>query len=300
MKKIVTFILLIGLVMSFTACTDKENTLSEITTQSLYDSSNVPALLEKYDSVLVRRTENGEVYQEEYYSKEYCYTFDGYNAENEYAVLSTDHSHYMYFDNMYVRIVAIAPDGMVDMESIFAEEIDWNIFATSLLNDTITSVTEKDGHIFVTSVSDQEEINDAKAQGWILGEDEYALDAKTREVISVKNVSVSDSGEKYEGAVYITYNAEIPESMKKFVEYDQQTANMRTVTVVSNPGSENEKIESIQVPKGLQVAISDVVAVEDENYTVTYTVYADAACTQTFEEEWDANSDLTVYIKWNE
>ena len=60
MKKIVTFILLIGLAMSFTACTDKENTLSEITTQSLYDSSNVPALLEKYDSVFVRRTENGE------------------------------------------------------------------------------------------------------------------------------------------------------------------------------------------------------------------------------------------------
>jgi hypothetical protein len=300
MKKIVTFILLIGLVMPFTACTDKENTPPEITVQSLYDASNVPALLEKYDSVLVRRTENGEVYQEEYYSKEYRYTFDGYNAENEYAVLSTDHSYYMYFDNMYVRIVAIAPDGMVDMESIFAEEIDWNIFTTSLLNDTITSVTEKDGHIFVTSVSDQEEINDAKAQGWILGEEEYALDAKTREVISVKGVSVSDSGEKYEGAVYITYNAEIPESMKKFVEYDQQTADMRTVTVVSNPGAENEKIESIQVPKGLQVAISDAVAVEDENYTVTYTVYADAACTQTFEEEWDANSDLTVYIKWDE
>lgn len=300
MKKIVTFILLIGFVMSFTACADKENTPPEITAQSLYDASNVPALLEKYDSVLVQRTENGEVYQEEYYSKEYCYIFDGYNAENEYAVLSTDHSHYMYFDNMYVLIVTIAPDGMVDMESIFAEEIDWNIFATSVLNDTITSVTEKDGHIFVTSVSDQEEINDAKAQGWILGGEEYALDAKTREVISVKSVYVNDSGEKYEGAVYITYNAEIPESMKKFVEYDQQTEDMRTVTVVSNPGAANEKTESIQVPKGLQVAISDVVAVEDENYTVTYTVYADAACTQTFEEEWDANSDLTVYIKWNE
>ena len=127
MKKIVTFILLIGLVMSFTACTDKENTPPEITLQELYDSSNVPALLEKYDSVLVRRTENGEVYQEEYYSKEYRYTFDGYNAENKYAVLSTDHSYHMYFDNMYVRIVVIAPDGMVDMESLFAEEIDRNI-----------------------------------------------------------------------------------------------------------------------------------------------------------------------------
>ena len=147
----------------------------------------------------------------------------------------------------------------------------------------------------MTSVSDQEEINDAKAQGWNLGEDEYALDAKTREVISVKGVYVSDSGEKYEGAVYITYNAEIPESMKKFVEYDQLTADMRTVTVVSNPGAANEKTESIQVPKGLPVAFSTDLSVEKN-----FILYADAACTQAIPEELDTNSDVTVYIKWDE
>ena len=298
MKKIVTFILLIGLVMSFTACTDTENTPPEITTQNLYDSSNVPALLEKYDSVLVQRTANGEVYREDYYSKEYRYAFfDGelYGEESDSKLLSTDHSYFYYIDNTYMQDVILTPDGMVDMKKLFAEDLEKEFFSADILNDIITSVTEKDGHIFVTNVSDQEEIDDAKAQGWILGEDEYVLDAKTREVISVKGVSVSESGEEYEGAVYITYNADIPEGMKKLVEYAQQTEDMRTVTVVSNPGTANEKTESIQVPKGLPVAFSADLDVEK-----TFTLYADAACTQTFEEEPDVNSDSTVYIKWNE
>ena len=31
-----------------------------------------------------------------------------------------------------------------------------------------------------------------------------------------------------------------------------------------------------------------------------YTLYADAACTQPFEDEWDVNADLTIYVKWGE
>ena len=31
-----------------------------------------------------------------------------------------------------------------------------------------------------------------------------------------------------------------------------------------------------------------------------FAVYADAACTQTFEEDWDVNADLTIYVKWGE
>ena len=86
-----------------------------------------------------------------------------------------------------------------------------------------------------------------------------------------------------------------PEGMEPFLAYAKETENMRTVTIVSNPGTENEKTESIQVPIGLQVGFSPDFFVEKN-----FTLYADAACTQTVEEELDVNTDLTVYIKWDE
>ena len=50
------------------------------------------------------------------------------------------------------------------------------------------------------------------------------------------------------------------------------------------------------MPNGLRVAITDLADVEEP----LYTLYADAACTQTFEGEWDVNTDLTIYVKWGE
>lgn len=106
MKKIVTLIPLLILALSFSACS---NTNKEITAQTLYDSGDIPSLLEKYDSVYVQRTENEEVYQEEYYSQEYRYKFDSYDEENVSAVLVTDHAYYMYFENMIQQIVILTP-----------------------------------------------------------------------------------------------------------------------------------------------------------------------------------------------
>ena len=63
MKKIVTFILLLCMAFSLTSCVNNESATAEITVQDLYDSTNIPALLENHDSVYVLYTENGEVYQ---------------------------------------------------------------------------------------------------------------------------------------------------------------------------------------------------------------------------------------------
>ena len=88
---------------------------------------------------------------------------------------------------------------------------------------------------------------------------------------------------------------EAPEGVKEFIKLEKETQNLRTVTFVSNPGTANEKTESIQVAKGLQIGFSPDWSIEK-----AFTVYADAACTQVIEGELDVNSDLTVYIKWGE
>ena len=179
------------------------------------------------------------------------------------------------------------------MKDIFAKENEWNIFAQSLLNDTITSVTEKDGHIIVTSAADQEEID--SVEGLDTYEEELVLDAKTREPISVKSVFHYED-EVIEGTVTFTYDAEIPEEIVALAELRWQAKDLRTVTVVSNPGTEDEQTQSVQVPKGLSGGLTSTAAYADR----TFTIYTDAACTQTFEEAPDVNSDITVYIKWDE
>ena len=136
---------------------DAESETPELTLQDIYDASNVAALLKNHDSVHILYTGNGEVFQEDYYSKEQNYSFyKGEEFNDEFFM--TDHSYYMNSDKT-VRLVLLTPSGMAEMKDVFANEHKVNIFSTNLLNDIITSVTEKDGCIIMTSVSDQEEID---------------------------------------------------------------------------------------------------------------------------------------------
>ena len=295
MKKIIAFFLLLCMIVTITACNDKENAGSEITLQEIYDASKVASLLENHESVYIVRTENGKVSSEEYYSKEYSFIFyygEIYGMDFDEAFLVTDHSYIVYSDNSMMRLVPITPDGMTDMAASFAKESELYVFMDDILNDTITSVTEKDGHIIVTSITDQEEID--SVEGLVSCEEELVLDAKTREFISIKGTFCYET-EVYENVTTFTFDAEIPENMKKFVECDRQTTDMRTITVVTNPGTENEKIESVQSPKGMSAGLTP----DSEYYDRNFTMYADEACTQVFDTP-DFNSDVTVYIKWDE
>ena len=270
---------------------DAESETPELTLQDIYDASNVAALLKNHDSVHILYTGNGEVFQEDYYSKEQNYSFyKGEEFNDEFFM--TDHSYYMNSDKT-IRLVLLTPSGMAEMKDVFANEHKVNVFSTNLLNDIITSVTEKDGCIIMTSVSDQEEID--SIEGLVSCEEELVLDAKTYDLISVKSIFRYED-EVYEGTTTFTYDVEIPEIIKTFMEYAQQTEDMRTITVVSNPGTEQEKTESVLSPKGLIVGLSPEAAYADR----TFTLYTDAACTQPLEEAPDVNADVTVYIKWDE
>jgi hypothetical protein len=178
------------------------------------------------------------------------------------------------------------------MTERFAKEGEVHIFDQALIDDVITSVTEKDGQIIVKSTSDQAELD--SIEGLISCEEELVLDAKTRDMISIKSVFTYET-EVFESTATFIFDAEIPENMKKYVEYDRQTEDLRTITVVTNPGTENEKIESVQSPKGMSSGLSP----DEDYYDRTFTMYADEACTEVFGSP-DVNADVTVYVKWDE
>ena len=313
MKKSISLILALCMVLMFAACADNgnktpdgttpdstkpENITPEITLQEVYDAGkNLTALLGNHENVYVRVVSNGNLIREEYLSKQYAYSF--YSAEfmnlgMEYANFATDCSEYFYIDNIYTFNVTLAPSGMVEMTGILALLGTNSFIAPEVLSDDAASIIEKDGFIIVTCTADMDKVA-------VMGDDivscteTYTIDAETREMTSVKTVYIYEDGTVVEGISTITRDVENPEGMEPFLAYAKETENMRTVTIVSNPGTENEKTESIQVPIGLQVGFSPDFFVEKN-----FTLYADAACTQTVEEELDVNTDLTVYIKWDE
>ena len=323
MKKIISLILALCMILMFVACTANENKTPdgttpdgttpdgttpdstkpenitpEITLQEVYDAGkNLTALLGNHENVYIQVTSNGKVVREQYLSKQYYYSF--YDAEYmdmgfAYASFATERAEYSCFENNYWLNVTLTPNGMIDMKERFAIAGTVDFISSEVAEDNAATITEQDGFIVVTCNADLDEI-------LIMGEDvvscveTYTLDAKTHEMISVKTVYTYKNGTVEEGVATITRDVEAPEGVKEFIKFENETEKLHTVTVVSNPGTEKEKTERIQVPEGMLIDFTP-----DFGLDKTFTVYADAACTQVVEWGQAVDSDITFYIKWVE
>ena len=332
MKKIVTFILALCMILTVAACTNKNNSLenttpagttpatttpatttpeetttenttpdpetpTEITLEEVYEAGkNLLALLGNHENVYACVTSEGKVIREEYLSKQYGYSYysaDFMNIGFEYASFVTATNGYAHYDGTYAIDVVLTPDGIAETPDLLTMLGTSAFISSAVLNDEVT-IVEEDGFIIVACNADLEDLL-LMGDNVVSCVETYTLDAKTREMVSIKTVYTYEDGSVDEGVVTITRDVEEPESMKPFLEFVQETVEMRTVTIVSNPGTENEKTETVQVPKGLQIAFGSDWDVEE-----TLTLYADAACTQLFEETEGFDQDVTVYVKWEE
>ena len=285
MKKIVAFILLLCMVLTLAACG-----MVEITMQEIYDAAQIEALLKNHEGVYIRNEMDGELWRETYLTKDYAYDYVP-GEESDWAEFMTDDVCYCYMGGDYLRYLPISPDGVSDFASYRAEHYAAVILGVDTLDDTIESVTKKDGRITVKSVCPQEALVEL---GVTSAKFEYVLDAKTRGIISVISDYTYDDETTFGSVTEVTCDTEEPEMVKTFLKYDNQTENLRNITVVSNPGTENEKIESVQVPKGLIIGFR-----YDEDDASEFHLYTDAACTESYDAYADTDSDLTIYIEWN-
>jgi hypothetical protein len=313
MKKLVALILLMCMILTLAACTDNgsktpestaaestaaASTAPEITMQEVYDAGkNLTALLGDHESVYVQITSNGNIIREEYLSKQHCYSFSSPEYMDmgfEYADFTTAGAEYICFENSYLRNVTLTPNGMVDAKERFAAVGTVDFVSSIVAQQDAADIDEQDGFIIVTYTADIDEI-ETMGKDVVSCVETYTLDAKTREMTSVTTVYTYQDGTVEEGIATITRDVEVPEGAKPFLAYEQKSEAVRTVTIVSNPGDETEKSESITVPKGLAVGFSP-----DWTVGKDFAMYADAACTQAIEADPDVNSDVTVYIKWAE
>lgn len=288
MKKFVALVLLLCMVLTLAACAKMSVSMQEI-----YDAAQTDAMLKNHQGVSIRDKIDGELVNERYLTKEYIFDYVP-NAESDWAEFVTDNSCYSYLGGAYVRYLPITPDGVSDgFASYRAEHYASVILDAETVDEVITSVSKKDGRFYAKSVLSQKILESMAEFGVTSGNFEYVLDAKTREILSIEGNYTYNDDSTHQMTSEISYDAEVPEMVKTFLEYANQTENLRTITVVTNPGTDKEVSQSVQVPKDLLVGLRYY---EDSEYT--FEVYTDAACTEAYDPYADVASDLTIYVKW--
>ena len=296
MKKIIALVLLLALVLSISACggeanntdTNSVSDIESITMQEIYEASVFDTVLSKHESVYIVNTASDGVYQD-YITKDYSYELTPY-----FTTFTSVKTMYFDFDDECMCLVPIDKDGVSNYAEHLAENNQSFVDPNSVEFTTITSTTKTDDRIVVNAVVDTKYFEGQAEEGaaqissceW-----KIELDAETREIAAIGIVYTFDDGTVTESNVVIKYGAEVIDEVKPFLEYENQTENLRTITVVLNPGTEDEKTETIQVPKGLYFELDS---------EALFATFVDADCTEPLTFADDYESDVTVYIKWAE
>ena len=287
MKKIVAFTLLLCMVLTFVACGK-----AEITMQEIYDAARTEAMLKNHQSVHIRSEADGELWRETYMTKDYVYDYIPHEEFPWVQFMTDDACYYRDAGNVLLYLF-ITPDGVGNFASERAEAYASVILGEETLDQSMESVSKKDGRITATSVLSGKNLEAFAEDGLTAVKFEYAMDAKTREMISRIGNYTYDDGSTVNEIAEVSYDAEAPEMLKEFLGYVNQTENLRNVTVVSNPGTEKEESKTIQAPKGLIIGFE-----YDEELEDACAFYTDAACTESYDPYADTDADLTVYVKW--
>lgn len=287
MKKLCLSLVLAGLLAGLTACGSQNG----ITMQEVYDANRPAALLANHESVCARFAVDGEDVSLNYVSEEVTYD-EAYG----WACFMTDEVAYSSEGGTYHRMLPINEEGLVAVADYRAAYDVRLLMDKTTTRETVESVTEQDGRLTVSTrlpakyflelTQGQEGVKACRC--------EYVLDADTRALIGGRSVCDFEDGTSFTVTSEMTYDEALPDQARAFLALEEQGAQLRTITLVTNPGTQQEKIQSVRVAKGLSVRLDSGMG------EGTMTPYADAACTRPYTAPGDHDSDVTVYLKWSE
>ena len=270
---------------SLTACNSNKPTM-----QNFIEANKAENLLQVYDSISILSNANGEMLVEYYLTKELHY-----EKWETWSMYLTDDISYIYDNGLYGRMLFVTKDGLSNDTNYRASRRNGVILSKDSLKEKIQSITETDDRITVTTNMDKKNLVKLVEQEDVYSfSAEYVMDAKTYSMISEKGIFTYDDGTTVDFTTECTYNVEMPEELKTFMEYTNQTEDLRTITLVFYAGTKNEKIESIQIPKGHIVNLA-----QPEGSNDSFSLYTDAAYTEPYVSNGDYTSDVILYIKWD-
>lgn len=285
MKKFFVLPFVFVMLISLTSCAG-----GKLSMKKVVEANKTENLLEKYENVHIIGTANGERYIEYYLTEEMSY-----EEGSGRATYLTDDMGYMHSEGKFSHLTYFSRDGLLDNVERREEKYEYVFLSEDSLREKILSVSEADGKITITTEMNEKTLDKIVGkEGLTYFNGEYVIDAETYELISGKGTFVGEDGTTVILAGEFIYDStETPEKLATILEYAKQEDDLRTATLVFNPGTRKEKTEYIKVPRGVGISLAN--AVDSVN---SYGLYADADCTESYVNNGDYDSDTTVYIKW--
>ncbi|HJB27984.1 MAG TPA: hypothetical protein IAA06_04230 [Candidatus Blautia faecavium] len=256
-------------------------------------SLNVKSLLDSFDAVgnnVSMHYEDGSVYSY------YCYyTDDTYVLEDSdsYIEAVSDDTNYFYDPGTDTpgRFLFLTEEAYEDYI-----QSGYDVGSYTFENETMISITEEDGKIaLVTQCSEEKAAEFITELGYEPQEGDvvqwrYQIDPENSFITSSSSVLIRNDGTETtlseeslntEPEEYV-FSSEITERL--------DSEDSRTVTIITNPGTDQEAVFQETVGKGCSV-----VPIGYNNV-----LYTDEACTEEFSSNSDTESDVTLYAITNE
>ena len=206
--------------------------------------------------------------------------------------LYTDQGSYLYMDGYFGAVLSAEPVTPDDFSSIMLDE------DTTILEE-ITGVDDNGDTLTVHTILSPEAIEnyfgeDMESTAYLKGdstESAYTLDAEDLAVLSCATFLYhADGTVQNVGTMSVTYGAELPENGVILREH-QNAEELRTVTIVLEPDTEEETVLSATAQRG-----DTVFPFLPEGY---YILYKDPACTEEYDEnvDFDGDADQILYSR---
>ena len=281
MKKKRIFLPAVGV---FTACMALAGcgSTQTVTLEEMQQATQTDQLLKTYTSV-----QTTTVFGED------NFTFTQYADKDLLFVSAVDQSD-LYLDGVQYFVA----DEDIFSKTMFILQEPLTYYAADNLvfeadpEETIKSCEKKDGKLYVsTELTAKRSEELVTNEGYTYNDGEYLtsiyiLDAKTKEIQSFSEVlNAADGTTCPYVEVTAEYGTERPAMAQELYEHSTTKENLRTVTIITDPDTDTEQSNTVQLPKG-----DRVLAYFPDGYD---TLFTDRDCTEEA-TDIDYNADETV------
>lgn len=280
--------------ISVSAAAQAESSLPQ-TLEEIEDTVRMDGedLLESFDAIGVNAIEyhaDGTVFSwYSYVSKDAC----AYETSDGYIEAINDEENYVYdpSTDTPARLLFLSEENREQYIEALYDTASYHF-----QGETMISLTEEEGDLILKTSLDEEtapayleqlgyEYQKGDTVEWT-----YQIDQDIDAFASSSAVLIQEDGTETD--IFESHLNTGPEEYVFSPEILERLDNedSRTVTVISDPGTENEKTVSETVGKGCAVSF----------YVEGITLYKDEDCTEVSEDVADLESDLTLYVRTEE
>ncbi|MBQ7624874.1 MAG: hypothetical protein IJS65_06350 [Clostridia bacterium] len=286
MKRLTSVLLLCALVLSafLCGCAKPEPKSTGLTSAMIAEANTLEKYLARYESVFAENTDINGTVRASYADR----SGSGFIELGSETFFVKDGSVLLYSQGEYCGVIDEGKYNVLDDYISIAPEF------TAL--ETVVSEEEKDGTLFVTTVTTGDSVDTLLADVGITEKSEegdkivlnYELEPGTLMMKSCESKYLSvKAGEKVLYKVRVVYDRPQPVKMAEFEKtYDE--GEKRTVTVIRDPGKPEETAFTCTLPKGLQVML----AADND----VYEIYTDPEGKEILSAPTPRDVDVTVYL----